>query len=347
MTWNTYTNSAIGFNITSTPRYRVGCNVDAAPANFVNGRLGNILFHTGYIDLSIPSNLSKFVTGTGIDAKPAELGANGELPLGVQPLIYLPMYGNNAGKNYGSGGDFTVNSGPFTGARGPNEFRGNRATFNGTASVISKTAQLSGIADSKVFLLSFFIKKTGSVLYTICDTTGAAVRVTIDASNRLVIVAENSAGTVILSATVTTTITNTTDTHVIMSIDLANASNRAIYLNNVSASVTWTTYTNDLIDFTVTDFYIGSEVGGGNKFAGDLSEFFLTTPTSYVDITQEPVRLKFRDAFGYCVDLGSNGSTPLGTQPVVYLRFDPSAFGVNAGSGGNFTASNINDGGQL
>jgi hypothetical protein len=78
-----------------------------------------------------------------------------------------------------------------------------------------------------------------------------------------------------------------------------------------------------------------------------LSEFFLTTPTAYVDITQESVRLKFRDAFGYGVDLGGNGSTPLGAQPIVYLRFDPSAFGVNAGSGGNFTASNITDGGQL
>lgn len=37
---------------------------------------------------------------------------------GTPPLIYLPMCGNNAGKNYGTGGDFTVNSGPFAGARG-------------------------------------------------------------------------------------------------------------------------------------------------------------------------------------------------------------------------------------
>jgi hypothetical protein len=209
VTWTTYTNDDIDFAVAATPVFRVG--IGSGSGQFFNGRLGNIYFNTSYIDLSAARNLAKFVTGTGMSAKPVDLGATGELPTGTDPLIYLPMYGNNAGKNYGSGGDFTVNSGPFTGARGPNEFWGNRASFNGTTSVISKTAQLSGIADSKVFLLSFFIKKTGSVLYTICDTTGAAVRVTIDASNQLVIVAENSSGTAILGATVTTTITNSTN----------------------------------------------------------------------------------------------------------------------------------------
>lgn len=345
VTWTTYTNDTIDFDIATTPRYRVGTSVSAT--NYFDGRLGEVFFHNSYIDLSVAANLAKFVTGTGIDAKPADLGANGELPLGTSPLIYCPMRGNDAGKNYGTGGDFTVNSGPFTGARGPNEFWGNKATFNGTTSVISKTSQLAGAADGKVFLLSFFVSKNASTAYTIVDTTGATCRVTINASNQLVIVAKNAGGSTILNATVTTTIANTTNTHALVSIDLANTSNRAVYLNNVSASVTWTTYTNDSIDFTVADFYVGSETGGSNKFAGSLAEFFFTTPAAYVDISQEATRLKYRDAFGGCVDLAANGSNPTGSQPGVYLRFDPAAFGTNAGSGGAFTASNITDGGQL
>ena len=42
--------------------------------------------------------------------KPKYLGEQGELPTGSQPLIYLPLRADDAGKNLGSGGDFTVNS---------------------------------------------------------------------------------------------------------------------------------------------------------------------------------------------------------------------------------------------
>ena len=102
-----YTNDNIDF---TTANYFVGRDV-ASGTNASAGRLGNVFFDTKYIDLSVPANLAKFVTGTGIDAKPVDLGANGEKPFGTPPLIYLPMYGNNAGKNYGTGGDFTVNGG--------------------------------------------------------------------------------------------------------------------------------------------------------------------------------------------------------------------------------------------
>jgi len=36
-------------------------------------------------------------------------------------------------------------------------------------------------------------------------------------------------------------------------------------------------------------------------------------------------------------DLGSNGSTPTGTQPLIYFNGDAASAGTNAGSGGNFT----------
>lgn len=341
VTWTTYTDANIDF---TTSWYYFGQS-DGNGVWF-NGRLGDVFFDTKYIDLSVPANLAKFVTGTGIDAKPADLGANGEKPFGTAPLIYLPMYGNNAGKNYGTGGDFTVNSGPFTGARGPNEFWGNKAVFNGSTGRLNRATQLSGIADSKTLTFAFSVNKAASALYTLSDTAGATLRTTINASNQLVLLGKNSSGVTILSATVTTTISNATNTSVLVCVDLANASNRAVYLNNVAASVTWATYTNDSIDLTVADFSLGSEVAGANYLNGSLSEFYFTT--DYIDFSQEANRLKFRDAFGNHVDLAPQIAAGTLPNPAIYMRFDPANFGKNDGTGGDFVVNGtITDGGQL
>lgn len=68
-----------------------------------NGCISELLFHTTYIDLSVTANRRKFITAAG---KPANLGSNGALPLGVQPLLYAPT--GDASNNKGSGGNFTV-----------------------------------------------------------------------------------------------------------------------------------------------------------------------------------------------------------------------------------------------
>lgn len=71
-----------------------------------NGALSEIYGHMGvsaYIDLSVEANRRKFITAQG---KPAFLGTNGEIPLGVQPLLYAPT--GNPVTNAGSGGNFTL-----------------------------------------------------------------------------------------------------------------------------------------------------------------------------------------------------------------------------------------------
>ena len=341
VTWITYTAGNIDFSM-ATPGFYIARDISGLIGYF-NGSIGSFWFDTTYVDFSSAAVIGRFYSNN----TPVYIGQNGEIPTSSSPILYFKMHSANSGYNFGTGGDFTANAAPYTGARSLSEFLGNRATFNGTTANISKTSQLTGAADGKVFLLSFFVKKTGSVLYTITDTTGATFRVTINASDQLVIVAKNSAAATILSATVTTTIANATDTHVLVSIDLANSANRAVYLNDVAAAVTWTTYTNDSIDFTVADFYVGSETGGGNKFAGTLSEFMLFYLSAYVDISDELTRLKFRNPFGFPVDVRTDGRGAIGYLPIAYLRFDPASFGANSGTGGALTASNITDGGQL
>jgi len=347
VTWATYTNDTIDFNVATSPVYRVGCD---SSTTFFNGKLGAVWFNTSYIDLSVASNLAKFVSGTGIDAKPVDLGATGELPTGTSPLIYLPMYGNNAGKNYGTGGDFTVNSGPYTGARGPNEFWGNKADFDGTTGYLSRTTAL-GLSDGKTFSISFWYAPDSSsaanyIYYT--DTSGGSARVYVlrDASNNLNIVAKNSAGTNVLNATVTTGVfsSNATAKCIQICIDLTSTSLRKIYVDGVNqTSITWTTYTNDNINWNVQNTRISTASNGLN---GNLSEFYFTT--EYIDFTQEANRLKFRDCFGNPTDLPSAITALSVPNPAIYMRFPPTSFGTNSGTGGNFTVNGtITDGGQL
>lgn len=347
VTWTTYTNDTIDFVPTTSPNYNVGAD---GAGSYYNGKLGNVFFHTSYIDLSVAANLAKFVTGTGIDAKPADLGASGELPLGTSPLIYLPMYGNNAGKNYGTGGDFTVNSGPFTGARGPNEFFGNKADFNGTDGVLARTSALTGAVDGNKFSASFWINSdsvTGvRTIFKQNGGVGVNRGVAIYSSGTtLYFLAYDSSGSSLMAVGVTFTLSTATDYFVQACFDLSDSAKRHVYINGTSYVLTASPYTNGSINFSCSGATIGNG-GTTNYFDGRMAEFLFTT--EYIDFSQEANRLKFRDAFGNPTNIPAAITAGTITNPLIYMRFDPSNKGANAGYGGNFTpAGTISDGGQL
>lgn len=94
----TLTNDTIDYTHTN---WALGANV--AGANKITACLAEFLFHTTYIDLSIIANRRKFISQFG---RPVYLGANGSVPLGVQPLVYAPN--GDASTNKGSGGNFTT-----------------------------------------------------------------------------------------------------------------------------------------------------------------------------------------------------------------------------------------------
>jgi hypothetical protein len=64
---------------------------------------------------------------------------------------------------------------------------------------------------------------------------------------------------------------------------------------------------------------------------GCLAEIYINQAAEVTDVT------KFRTAGGAPVDLGSDGSTPSGSQPIGYFKSIFSSFTVNSGSGGNYT----------
>jgi hypothetical protein len=349
-TWSTYTSGSINFNISTTPRYYIGTG--ASTTNWYNGKIGALWFNTSYIDLSVASNLAKFVSGTGIDAKPVDLGVNGELPTGTSPLIYLPMYGGyNAQRNYGTGGNFTANSDPYTGARGPNEFWGNWADFVPTDYLL-KSGALSGVSNGKTFSFSVWVRPdTLTGARTIfCFYNGTALRFELRfAATQFVITARNSSNTTILNAGTGTVFATATQYCIQGCIDLSNSSNRKIYVNGALDSTTWTTYTNADIDFaSSTNEAIGVSYANSSsdEYDGKIGELYWTT--NYIDFSLEANRLLFRDCFGNPTNLPSAITAATVPTPAVYMRFDPASFGTNSGTGGNFTVTATPlDGGQF
>ena len=77
--------------------------------------IGELYFDTNYIDLATNNPFWDSDTNKPIPVRTAM--AN----LGSNPLICMPIDASNPTKNYGSGGDFVLNGGGLTGARGASE----------------------------------------------------------------------------------------------------------------------------------------------------------------------------------------------------------------------------------
>lgn len=214
-------------------------------------------------------------------------------------------------------------------------FTANTAVFDGTNDYIS-VSSLTGLSDSKVFTFSCWANFSGGngTLQYICQfTTAGTARFYIvkNASNQIDILGRNAAGTNILILRGNVAITDATGwVHIYVCIDLANTSNRKIYTNGTSNTLTVTTYTDDTIDFaiaTTPKYTIGASSSGGNKVFATLAELWMDD--TYLDNVAA-----FASA-GKPIYLGANGQTPTGTAPAMYYSLNGSGDSWATDSSGN------------
>jgi hypothetical protein len=153
------------------------------------------------------------------------------------------------------------------------------------------------------------------------------------------ITAATTAGATVLDATSSLTWTQGAWNHLLISVDLSNTSKRWIYLNGTQdGSVTWTTYssaTNIGWTYSAGANGIANNALGGSIYGGCLSEIYLNAG-QYLDFSASTNRDKFVSG-GHPVSLGSDGSTPTGTQPQIYMKDPAATAGNNSGSMGDFT----------
>lgn len=349
----TISNFSAGQTIRATNRASVAVTADFI-GNFYNpfaGRIGAFWFSTTYVDLSVADNLAKFVTGTGINAAPVDLGATGQLPTGTSPLLYLPLYGNAAGLNYGTGGNFTVNSGPYTGARGPNEFWGNWLRVpSGAGYYIRRTAGLVGATNVDTFTCSvwFYANVAGGYqLFTIAGTVNGYDRVGISMDNgqlKVRIAASTDSSYVQAWQSSSTSLVTTGNIYNVL-VSRTGSTIQA-FLNGVSVSGTSSPSGSGAMTIVDRPTYVGAS----NDSSGSTGDFWVGEVyfnTHYTNFSQEANRLLFRDAFGNPTNLPSlilGGSVP---NPLVYLRTGPANPGENSGTGGAFTSTLNTDRGQF
>lgn len=216
------------------------------------------------------------------------------------------------------------------------------AQFDGTNDYM-QTGSLTGAADSKLGLLSFWIRLDGNNGGTHqifnADSTGRII-IQRNSSNLFQISAKNAAGTSILNITTVAAYTaSATWLHVLSAWNMATAGSASIYVNDV-LTYTEVTFTNDTIDYTTVTTSIGASVTGVNKATACLAELYFAEG-QYLDLSVTANRRKFISSGGKPVYLGTTGLLPTGTAPIVFQHLDdaeaPADFATNRGTGGNFS----------
>jgi len=327
VTWNNYVDDNIELTNATALYY---LSDGASP---FNGSIGEFYLNTAYTnlatsnpfwdsDLNKPVSVRKVIEDTG-----------------VTPLIALPIMGNDAGNNLGTGGDFTVNSGPFTGARGASEFIGRSVSFNGTNQSLTRATTLTGAKSAGsgfTFALSVKVPSTSTYFpFYVGKDIGVA--------NYLLFALGNN------KMYATTPFNNYCDTDNLSISGLANTWINVLFtvtkngswqywINGVDKSEGAGTFTaTSDFDFTSIDTSIIGTNGSADYAPASLGFFWATD--EYINFSQEATRLKFFDGLGYPVDLGEDGSIPTENQPLIYMN-NNFHLGTNSGGGGNFSPDN-------
>jgi hypothetical protein len=123
--------------------------------------------------------------------------------------------------------------------------------------------------------------------------------------------------------------------HLIISIN-TDISACFLYIDNVSIGGVSRSGSGSLT-FTQGNWGIGAVEDGGNIFQGMLAEFYFA-PNQYLTISTQNIREKFIKN-NQPVYLGSDGSLPTGSPPLLYFNGLGSNFAVNKGIGLGCTAS--------
>ena len=206
---------------------------------------------------------------------------------------------------------------------------GGYSEFTGASENLTKSADLTGNADSKEFTLSVWIKVDSWTTATIIKVANGYFNLKPNVNGTAQLLGANASGTYVLKIDFADgVLPEGSWFHLLVSVDLTSTSNRYVYVNNAAVSPTYTTYTNTEIDFTRTPHKIAGDT------LTDVQLAHLYLDYTYRNLSTESNRLLFYNTDG----APTAGQADL--NPILYLPMDgSSALGVNAGTGGDFTVT--------
>ena len=212
--------------------------------------------------------------------------------------------------------------------------------FDGTNDYLTRGGGLTGASDGEFLTFSCWFKLKGGNGATqrfFRSDTDIFVDVNRSTDNKIYLSCYNSSPTQLIQMASTKTYTADGQWHHLMISTKRTSGDLAahMYIDGEDVAATPSPNIAGNIDWTRTDWGIGGTEAGGNKFNGDLAEFYLTD--EYIDLSSSANREKFLTATGAPADVGSDGSTPTGTAALIYLSGATSTWHTNDGSGGGFT----------
>jgi hypothetical protein len=232
----------------------------------------------------------------------------------------------------GDASTIVVNNGVALGS----SMSGNSANLSNTldANKLNRTSAMTGVSAGKTFTVSawVFIPNTSTYGELFYIDTGSQTRFELGFGNYISIAARNSSNTKFLDVYTPSNVPITPGkwNHILVSMDLTNTSNRHVYVNDSSVSMTYDGYGNENILFNESKVSIFGQDGNMNLLFGYLSNFYFDQ--TYRDLGTTSNRRLF-----YAAD-GTPATGQASLSPVIYYKFDTLST-TNAGSGGDFTWS--------
>lgn len=313
-----------------------------------------------FLDITDPVNVAKFIDTTSYI--PVQLGPDGSNPTGDVPIIFSQNNILTILENLGSEVNADAIAGTWEDA-GHNPTSPARFAHGTAASPNQSGLELTGAAlgliDTQTFSLSMWFKSdspvaAGNLVIASDNSTSNRLVISYDGTGAINVTARNAAGTVILDADTTgVDITNSTFHHIAISINMAAAvSSDAVrlFVDDIDRFGSVSTFVgSELINLGQTGliFAILNHSGQAATTRGEFSQFW-SFPDVFVDFSVPSVRAKFVETLVVPrpIDLGVNGATPLGLQPLIYTGQGPTfvettpLLNLNRGSaGGTFTVS--------
>lgn len=219
-------------------------------------------------------------------------------------------------------------------------FTAQTAVFDGTNDSMSSASAPTGIADSKTFTFSDWVRFDGAnateqALFSIYEGGSLRFEIYKWTDNKIYVYGKNQGNTVILDFNGGTAITaGSTWYHIYICADTATAANNKIYINGVAETVTITTRTDDTLDLAASGPYlVGARTSGQARLFAAQAELWFED--SWLDAPNS-----FRSG-GRPVSLGATGNTPTGSAPVYYFSLNGSgdSWAVSSAGNGNMTVT--------
>ena len=214
--------------------------------------------------------------------------------------------------------------------------------FDATNDYLTHTGSFTGAVDNKFMLVSAWIWTNSFAVQNTVLASGQNGHLQLRITNNgyIDLFAHSNPG---VTACVTMEGNQSLSTgvwnHILMTADCASAANSTGYINETLMTYGSKAIANANIKWTGGhDHLIGAMFNFSSLMNGSLAEVYMTN--EWLDLSVLDNRRKFITADGNPEDLGSDGSTPTGTQPLLYMKgeaADWNAGTANAGSGGTMT----------